>query len=165
MSKFQGQLEKTQAENAAADLTPTSDGLFYFNTVLQKLKFWDSVAWQKVFSSRDESLPLVGTTTPSNPAVGQFKFYIKSDGNGYVLDSDGNESLIAAQAPLNLFDRDSTQDVTVSDNTTLQVMRHRVTGGNNYLIDSGGGIESNSSFSVDLGSTFGIAAGGYLRVV
>jgi len=38
---------------------------------------------------------IAGITTPANPPAGSFKFYPKSDGNFYRLDSAGNESVFS----------------------------------------------------------------------
>lgn len=36
-------------------------------------------------------------TTPITPSSGNFKIYVKSDGKLYILDSNGNETIIGTQ--------------------------------------------------------------------
>lgn len=161
-----GQLLHAQLHNAAAALSPLSTGLVYWNTTSGRGYVYNSTAWERILSTADESITMDHITTPATPAAGKIKVYFKSDNNLYKLDSSGSEVLIpGATTPGLLVDRDSDADVTVADNTTLLHPRLKIQVGDDYIVSSGGGLECNTSFFVNVGATLFVAMGGYARVV
>lgn len=69
-----------QNADAADALTPIGNLKTAIENMLNAIQAFDAQRLNEI-------------ATPSNPAAGQHKYYFKADGNGYVLNSAGVESL------------------------------------------------------------------------
>jgi len=133
--KIHGQLEKALLENLASD--PTGTGLVlgrvWYNTTSKLYKVYDGTTVQsfvdldtaqtlsnKIIASPEltGAITFNQTTTPSTPAAGKNKFYYKTDGLLYTLDSAGNEALVGSGAEgggaTNLISNGSAESTAVS---------------------------------------------------
>lgn len=133
--KIFGQLEKAQLENLTVDPTGTGlvPGVVWYRTDQKLFKVYDGTVVQtfvdlntaqtlsnKILASPEltGAITFNQTTTPTTPAVGKNKFYYKTDGLLYTLDSAGNEALVGSGAEgggaTNLISNGSAESTAVS---------------------------------------------------
>jgi hypothetical protein len=117
MPKFYSELQDAHLENLGSDVTPTSAGRIYRNTVDGKAKMDTSAAilafvtetQTQTLTNKTLTSPVVNSgtintptidvitfddqaSTPSTPSAGLYKVYVKSDGRAYILNPSGVES-------------------------------------------------------------------------
>lgn len=109
-SRIQGQLLGASFENSAADLSPASLGLVYFNTVSGEVKWYTGSSFAtaadlstvQTFVNKTLTAPkidqalLIEGAAPSTPASGYASLYAKADHKLYLKDSTGVETAVGA---------------------------------------------------------------------
>jgi hypothetical protein len=110
MPRFNGQLGYASFYNSASDLTPTSTGLFYFNTTSTTFKWYTGAAWvtaadtstAQTFTNKTLTAPVIDqvlyteAAAPSTPASGKLAVYAKTDSKLYSKNSSGVETAIGS---------------------------------------------------------------------
>lgn len=129
--KIFGQLEKAQLENTTSDTGSLPKGMITYRTDTNIAKvsngtnmiaLVDESSTQTISGKTYANPVFTGpftmgqTTTPANPSAGNNKFYFKSDGKLYTLDSSGNEALVGSGSGgvVNLVTNGSADDTAAS---------------------------------------------------
>ncbi len=121
MADIYGQLIKAQLENLTSDPSSPPEGLVYFKTDTNLVRFYDGSAWHSVMdldssqtaTNKTFTSPQINTGTlltpviddyadlneesaPSTPSAGKVRLYAKSDKKLWTKDSAGTESQVGA---------------------------------------------------------------------
>lgn len=133
MANIHGQLVKAILEKQASN--PTGDdaveGLIYYNTTSKEAKVHNGTAFKTVvdtdtaqtLSNKEHDVAtLVQQSTPSTPAAGKAKLYIKTDKKLRLLNEAGEESFVGdEQAVVTLNNQGSTPSTPASGKSKIYV--------------------------------------------